>query len=168
MAESALTPGFTTVAVLKRQFDPALLMLEQIIRRCPDELWHCNPHGQPIWKRVLHALESVDYHFSGIGGRYLFSDFGNSISAEFDGNDDWTLSRDELLAYHGGVTKKCAAVFNSLGDRRLSEVSSVRSELTLLDIIITQIRHLALNTGRCSEAFAANGHMTVEWKGYCE
>jgi hypothetical protein len=142
-------------------------MLEQVIRACPEDLWCANPHGQPIWKRVLHALESADFHFNDFG-RYLFSDIVGMVSPEFDCKDTRVLSQDEMLRYFGKVKEKCTIAFETLDDQRLQTISPAGQGITYLDTIIQQIRHLSLNAGRCAEALAASGSNCVTWEGYNE
>jgi hypothetical protein len=47
--------------IVKRHLEPSMQMLSNVITVCPDELWVNNQYGFPIWKRVLHTLESIDY-----------------------------------------------------------------------------------------------------------
>ena len=142
-------------------------MLEQVIRTCPEDLWCANPHGQSIWKRVLHALESVDFHFNDFG-RYLFSDIDGMVSPEFDCKDTRVLSPDEMLRYFGSVKEKCTIAFETLDDQRLLTTSTAGLGSTCLDTIIQQIRHLSLNAGRCAEALAASECNNIKWEGYNE
>ncbi|MBN1577882.1 MAG: DinB family protein [Chitinispirillaceae bacterium] len=159
--------GRDTLRILKRQFEPALQMIEQVITACPDDLWSDNPHGRPIWKRLLHALESVDFFLNDFGA-YHFRETGKKVSPEFNAADKECLSKDEMIVYFGKVRAKCSAAFEALDDSRLPDRSVAHPEYTNLDIFILQIRHLALNIGRCHEALAANGIESPGWIGYGE
>ena len=43
-------------AALKSQYHAALAMLGQVIRQCPEDLWHSEVDGDPFWQVVYHAL----------------------------------------------------------------------------------------------------------------
>jgi hypothetical protein len=162
-----VTPGDTTLNIIKRQFAPALQMLEDIISHCPEELWRNNHFGRPLWKRMLHALESVDFFLNDFD-RYHFHDIGKEVSAEFDVEDMKDMSKEEMSVYFGKVKSKCLTAFTRLNDTGLLEQSPTHPEYTFLDIFMMQLRHLALNTGRCNEALAANGKGGSGWIGYAE
>ena len=154
------------IGIIIRQFSPAFAMLEETIAACPETLWLDNPRGRPLWKRVLHALESVDYFLNDFDC-YWFDTIGKEVSPEFDAEDREQLSREETIEYLRNIRSKCDKAFSELTDARLREHSTAHPRFTYLDIVFTQLRHLALNTGRCNEALAAAG-IANGWIGYEE
>ncbi len=162
-----VTPGAATLLIIKRQFEPALQTLEDFISLCPEELWRDNPFGRPLWKRVLHALESVDFFLNEFD-RYHFRDIGKEVSAEFDVEDKEDMSKEEMSIYFGKVKSKCLTALTRLDDARLLEQSPTHRKYTYLDIFMMLLRHLALNTGRCNEALVANGKDGAGWTGFGE
>jgi hypothetical protein len=154
----------TMISIIRRQFAPALIMLEQVIRRCPDELWVHNPHGHPIWKRVFHALESVDRWFNEFG-EYHFSAIAKDITPHFDKTCRDFLTKPEMLDYFTKVRGKCDNAFARMDDDFLVKHTHESTMHTNLDMVLSQIRHVLFNAGCCDEAFAANGVNRIEWAG---
>lgn len=155
------------LAIIRRQYEPALAMLGSIIDNCPEELWLHNPCGHPLWKRLLHTLESLDYYLADFGS-YLFTALGKKVSPEFDAVDEATLSKNEMRVYFEDIMTKFTKMMSELTNDRLSEYSRAYPQFTYLDILLLQFRHLVFNTGCCDEVFAANSVRRTKWIGYCE
>lgn len=44
------------VHILRRQLDPSIEMLKEVIELCPNELWYAENDTPPIWEQVYHTL----------------------------------------------------------------------------------------------------------------
>ena len=47
--------------IIKRQFDPCLEMLGEIIDVCPEDLWLQEEAGAPFWQQVYHTIYWTDF-----------------------------------------------------------------------------------------------------------
>jgi hypothetical protein len=155
----------TVLQILERQFNPCLAMLGKIIQDCPDELWLKAGKGAPLWRRILHTLESIDFRFSDIGG-YFFNDIKKDISAELDVQCSEILTKKETLDYFRKIESKTRRFFAALDDVGLLRISKTHKDLTMLDLILSQIRHIQLNIGYCNEALNIAGAKGVGWMGF--
>jgi hypothetical protein len=106
------------VRIISRQLMPSFTMMESVIRICPPKLWYDNPSGRPVWKRCLHALESIDYHLTDFAP-YLFSSFTKDVSPEFDVPSKDSLSPEEMIRYLDDVRRKSRKAFSALDDSTL-------------------------------------------------
>ena len=157
----------TQVQIIRRQFEPALTMFETLIRTCPETLWVSNPYGHPLWKRCLHAFESLDYFLNDFGV-YCFEGIDKEVSPEFDQVDRQSLTRQEMVTYFSRVREKLVSALSNLTSDQLQAYSVISSEYTYLDIFLLQLRHLSLNLGCCDEVLAVNGYPRIGWTGYKE
>ena len=111
MAESAF------LHLVERQFNPCLHMLEKIIRDCPCDFWLGRGDGAPLWRRVLHILESIDCWFVDFD-QYYFDAIGKDVSAELNEHCADTLSKEETMEYFRKIESKCRRFFAGLDARR--------------------------------------------------
>lgn len=156
-------PPAVLVEAVRKQFLPAFDTLEAIIRTSPENLWFTGTTGvHPLWKRCLHALESVDYHLNDFVP-YVFPYIGKNVSPEFDVSTKDVLSSGEMIEYLKKVREKSIQTFLVLKDSMLKEKSSEEQQLSYLEILVLQIRHLNLNAGRCIETLKSCGYDCVGW-----
>ena len=153
--------------IVKRQFDPCLEMLGTLIDDCPHDTWLKAGDCIAPWRRMVHTLESIDYWFSEFDG-YYFGDSIKGVSAELDTPCTEVLTKKEIADYFEKIEGKCRRFFAALDDAALLEKSAKHERLTILDIILSQIRHVQLNIGYCNEALNAAGVRGVAWKGFGE
>jgi len=153
--------------IIERHFDPCLEMPGAFINDCPDDRWLKAEEGIPSWRRVLHTVESIDYWFSELDG-YYFDDSIKGVSAELDTPCAEVLTKKEITDYFQKIEGKCRRFFTALDDAALLEKSANNERLTILDVILTQIRHVQLNIGYCNEALNAAGVRGVAWRGFGE
>jgi hypothetical protein len=130
-------------------------------------IWTKAGDGITLWRRVLHTLESIDYWFLEVDG-YYFNDSIKGVSAELDTPCMEVLTKKEIAGYFEKVEGKCRRFFASLDDAALLAASAKHERLTILDVILTHIRHVQLNIGYCSQVLNASGVRGVAWKGFGE
>jgi hypothetical protein len=148
---------------LRLSFD----MLKAIIDKCPDTLWFDANENKSVWKRLLHALESLDYWLDDFGG-YAFKNLFPNFSAEMDSRNHSVLSKSDVSSYFVAMAEKIDTHFSKLTEEMLLDKSKTHPKVTHLDIILSQIRHVQVNIGYCNEMLSAHGVKNVEWIGYNE
>lgn len=142
-------------------------MLEDIIEHCPNDLWFGSDENHTIWKRVLHALESIDYWLDDFNV-YSFSIKFPLYTAEMDEINPSPLHRNDLSNYSKTIHLKIENFFDNLSSSMLTQPSVKHPKVTYLDIILSQIRHIQINIGYCNEKFSRNGYRSADWTGYKE
>lgn len=153
--------------IIERQFDSCIEMLGALIDESPHDTWLKAGDGIAPWRRMVHTLESIDYWFSELDG-YYFDDSIKGVSAELDTPCAEVLTKKEITDYFQKIEGKCRRFFTALDDAALLEKSANNERLTILDVILTQIRHVQLNIGYCNEALNAAGVRGVAWRGFGE
>ena len=152
--------------IVKRHLEPSMQMLSNVITICPDELWINNQYGFPIWKRVLHTLESIDYWLNEFD-KYYFDEIGKDVSPELKVYCKDILSKEEMNQYYKKVMRKCDKISSQESEISILD-SSLQKNYTILDIILTQIRHIQINIGYCNNCFNQFGINGVKWIGFAE
>lgn len=153
--------------ILRIHLSLSFQMLTNVIKSCPDHLWIDQDENESVWKRVIHVLESIDYWFDDFSD-YQFNNRFSGLSAEMDITCSSTLSKKDILEYNELISDRINVFFNSINDDVLASHSGKHQNLTYLDIILSQIRHIQINIGYCNEKFNAKGLKGIEWAGYNE
>lgn len=155
------------IEITKRHFMASFKMLENILEKCPDDLWFNTNENDSIWKRLLHVLESIDYWFDDFD-EYKFNSCFDKISAEMDISNPNELSKNEIKNYFGILNLKINNHFKSLNSIMLLDNSVKHLNVTHLDVILSQIRHIQINIGYCNEKFNGKDLKGIAWLGYNE
>jgi hypothetical protein len=152
---------------LHRHLTLSFQMLLNVLERCPDNLWVGQKEHESIWKRVFHALESIDFWIDDFS-EYRFPEAFNGFSAEMNIENKSSLTKRQLLEYSKLVNGKISGFINGLTENNLTELSKKHPKTTYLDIILSQIRHIQVNIGYCNQKMIEHGIKGVEWVGYNE
>jgi hypothetical protein len=72
------------LAVLRRQLDPSLQMLADIVQTCPSSLWLDSRSGRPLWQQVMHALTGVCFWLREASQAFSPPDFGQGPIPDLD------------------------------------------------------------------------------------
>ena len=115
----------------------------------------------------MHVLESIDYWLDDFDD-YAFKDFFKDLSAEMDVTNSIVLTKNDILNYLENINLKISDYFINLDSLNLIDKSLKHANVTYLDILLGQIRHIQVNIGYCNEKFSNNGVKSVEWIGYNE
>jgi len=142
-------------------------MLINIAEKCPENLWVTDDENESIWKRILHVLESIDFWFDDFTDYHFDKLFGN-YSAEMDIYNKSILTKNDIFQYLDLLKVKVQNFFNIMNDELLLKASVKHPDVTFLDIILSQIRHIQINIGYCNEKFNIIGIKSPEWLGYNE
>jgi hypothetical protein len=154
----------TLISRLEEQFEASFAMLVAEIEACPDSLWYEMAAGFPFWQQVVHALSGTD-HWFGLDDADAERDFaGRRLFPELDGEPEGNMSKGEMREYAETVAAKARRFFAGLEAEALSRAGAEESQLSKLDIVCTQIRHLMYHAGHCDAALRDRGLRSVEWK----
>ena len=161
------------VAAAREQFFSCYQMLETLVGVCPDEVWFCRYGDVPFWYQVYHTIYFVDYWFRAdyAAEDFLAMRFDERIPPEFE----WeipagvSLSRAQMQDYLTHIREKLNRIFSDLSDEALSrQVFPNQENMTLLDVIFTQARHVMYNIGYCNGILRARNLEESDWYSYNE
>ncbi len=151
--------------VVRRNLDPTLAMLREVVVDCPDVLWMSPATG--IRQHVYHIMVGMDIWLSPDPGAYPFDEIVESDAAEFGAPLSDRISRAFLLAYLERLEARIAAL---PGDDAayLDEVTLRGRRFTFLDRCLGQLRHAQHHIGVINERLYREGEHEVDWQGYGE
>jgi histidine triad (HIT) family protein len=159
------------VSILKRQIDPVLEMLAQVIDRCPAQLWLEPAAGSPYWQQVYHTIFFVDFwlrHEYRKGVDFRSMTFDKKLMVELDQPSPNHLTQTELAEYLVRVRSKLDLFFAELDDASLLSPIVPTSDLTYTDAIVGQIRHVQYHMAQCNTILGQHGVEAAGWLGYRE
>ena len=161
------------VAAAKGQLFSCYMMLETLVEVCPDEIWQGVYGEVPFWYQVYHTAYFVDYWLreGRAGGGFPSARFDPRIPPEFEWvlEADVLLSRETMRVYLRLIRQKLNRIFASLTDCDLSRPAfELEPEVTLLDAIFSQARHIMYNVGYCNGILRAHDLAESDWFAYNE
>jgi hypothetical protein len=163
----------TYIAILEDQFLSGFRMLETLADVCPDEVWHGVYSGVPLWYQVYHTAYFVDFWFRKDyeADDFLIMRFDSRIPPEFDWElpEGVSIPRAEMREYLRRIRGKLCRIFANLDDGMLSLVPiASEAAVTLLDIFLSQTRHVMYNVGYCNGILRERGLPESDWYAYNE
>jgi DinB superfamily len=158
----------TICAVLRRQIDPTLQMLADIVESCPDSLWTDSRTGRPFWQQVIHALTGVRLWLREASQPFSPPDFGQGPVPDLDQMPSFAVDRLAVKKYLQAIQAVVDSFFTSVDDSRLLLPSSVYDRFTDADLILMQIRHLQHHIGYCNCLLQVGHAKPAKWLGYAE
>lgn len=150
------------VAVLRRQFDPTVEMLKNLIEVCPDHFWKDAKHK--YWKHIFHATTSMKFWFrQQKDEEFKIPDFGKDITEDLDKECSEYPTKEEMTQYVEDILSVARKFFDELTDGRLLEPCVLYEEITKTDVILMQIRHVQHHIGYCNSILNSNHLETAKW-----
>ncbi len=150
--------------VVASQFDAALAMMDECVRKCPAEHWDGAIGKYPFWHVVYHALMFTDLYLSRGEAAFQFRAIHPAGQREFD--DEYPsrrFERAEMIEYLGVCRRKAAEMIGADTRESLEEPSGFhwlpfsRAELHLYNL-----RHVQHHTGQLS-AFLRRVGVQTKW-----
>ena len=164
---NSLTP------ILRDQFLSCYQMLETLVEVCPDEVWNRRYNDIPFWYQVYHTVYFVDYWFrtDQDGADFPIMPLDSRIPPEFEHAvpEYISVSRDSMRLYLRLIREKLTRIFASMKESDLSlPAFEQEPEVTLLDAIFSQTRHIMYNVGYCNGILRQQGLEESDWFAYNE
>lgn len=150
----------------RTHFRMSFKMLQDIIDKCPDELWNEKRGGYVFWQQILHALTGVDYWMRLKNDSFTEPFAGKVLYPELESDPVDSLSREELQQYSDKVAAQCEAFFADRDDTWLAEASVIYDKISNMDIVFMLVRHMQYHTGHCDSILRENGFEAAEWLDY--
>jgi hypothetical protein len=158
----------TMLAILRRQLDPTLQMLADIVDGCPTSSWLDSRSGRPFWQQVLHALTGVCFWLREASQPFSPPDFGRGAIPDLDQAPTFDVDKGTVKAYLASIRRTADLFFDTLDDQKLLATSSLYDKCTYADLILGQIRHIQHHVGYCNCLLQSSGARPTKWLGYAE
>ncbi|WP_312151702.1 DinB family protein [Paenibacillus sp. FSL R10-2796] len=150
------------VTVFRRQFDPTVEMLKNLIEVCPDHFWKDAKHK--YWRHIFHATTSMKFWFrQQKDEEFTIPDFGKDITEDLDKECSDYPTKEEMTEYVEEILSVARNFFAELTDGRLLEPCVLYEEITKTDVILMQIRHVQHHIGYCNSILNSNHLQTAMW-----
>lgn len=150
------------VAVLRRQLEPTLQMLEHLIAACPDDFWM--DARQKYWRHVFHATTSMKFWFRQQSDEeFTIPNFGKDIVEDLDKECTDYPTKEEMQKYMKEILSMAYAFMDDLTDEKLLAPCVLFEEITKTDVILMQIRHVQHHIGYCNSILNSKGLEAVHW-----
>ncbi len=133
------------------QFGASIDTLDDMLRACPDELWHerlwDNPSARPeyaeFWYRVYHALFWLDLYLTGAEEGFVPLSPFELIEMKEDDLPARVYTKDELLAYLEYGRQKCQATIEALTDETAQrQCRFAWGEVSFVVLLLYNMRHV--------------------------
>ena len=112
----------TWKTIIWHQFGATIDTLDDMIRACPDDLWHAQlwpsepPEFSQFWYRVYHALFWLDLYLTGAEEGFVPPAPFALIEMAEDDFPDRAYTKDEMRNYLAYGRKQCQATIEALTD----------------------------------------------------
>lgn len=156
----------TMINTTKKQFDLSFSMLEQMIEKCPDDLWNEKKGGFVFWQQLLHAFTGINFWLRTKNEEFIEPFADKKVYPELDNAPENQLTRSDIKEYKNFVKEIIEAFFGDKDDIWLVDSSILYDKITNLDVIFMQIRHIQYHVGHCNSILRENNREAVDWLDY--
>ena len=163
----------TWTAIIGRQFGAAIDMLENALRRCPDELWSARLWHDPaqrsefseFWYIAYHTLFWIDLYLSG-----SVDGFAPPAPFTLDEMDPAGLlperrySQDELQAYLDHNRDKCRTTLAMLTDDQARQRCTFSwGEVSYAELLLDNMRHVQEHSAQLNLFLGQQINSAARW-----
>ena len=158
--------------IIWQQFGAAIDTLDNVLRACPDDLWHArlwdNPSERPeyaqVWYRVYHTLFWLDLYLTGAEEGFAPPAPFALIEMEEDDLPDRSYTKDELQAYLAYGRRKCQATIEALTDETAQRRCRFAwGDLSFVELQLYNMRHVQEHAAQLSLLLGQKGVSTADW-----
>ena len=161
------------IPIAREQLFSCYQMLETLVEVCPDDVWIGVYNDIPFWYQVYHTVYFVDYWFrtdqegTGFPGILLDPRIPPEVESEIPA--DISVSREQMRTYLRLIKQKLTRIFTAIKESDLSHPAFAQEpEVTLLDAIFSQTRHIMYNIGYCNGILRQQNLEEADWYAYNE
>ncbi len=158
--------------IIWHQFGATIDTLDEVVRACPDDLWHArlwdNPSERPeysqIWYRVYHTLFWLDLYLFGAEEGFQPPAPFALIEMEEDDLPDRAYTKDELLSYLQHGRRRCKATIDALTDETARRIHRFPwGEVTFVELLLYNMRHVQDHASQLSLLLGQKGVPVRDW-----
>lgn len=158
--------------IIWSQFGAAIDTLDDVLRDCPDDLWHAqlweNPSDQPeyaqFWYRAYHALFWLDLYLTGAEEGFAPPTPFALIEMAEDDLPERPYTKDELRVYLQYGRRMCQATIEALTDETAQRRCRFSwGEVSFAELLLYNMRHVQDTTAQLSLLLGQNGVSVTDW-----
>lgn len=159
--------------ILRRQIAPTIEMLEDVIGRCPEEVWTLasEPPSQnvPVWEQVYHAAFWLNAWARDWSTPLQKPAFHSELALGLESGASPVITREQMREYLAKAKRECMAFLDDLTDETLVVGQQAFGKTwTPADRILGQIRHVQYHAGMANARVEEATGLWPDWKGYNE
>lgn len=161
--------GETISGVLRRNWEPTVVMLRRAIEGCPEEAWAVEDGNLALWEHAFHAVVWVDVWLRVAGEKWEKSAIHCDAAVGMKPGAGPVISREEMLGFLEAVLARRGRFLEALTDEVLLEHDGVMgAPWTRADRLLGQIRHVQHHVGCMSAILRRRTGKGVDWAGWGE
>jgi hypothetical protein len=141
----------TLKSAISQQFGSTIDMLENVLRACPDDLWHVRlwedsqlPASSEFWYILYHTLFWLDLYLSGsVEGFVPPQPFTLDELDPAGLLPERPYTKDELQTYLEHTRVKCRLTIETLTDKKARQICKFSwGEITFAGLLLDNMRHV--------------------------
>jgi hypothetical protein len=153
-------------AIIWRQFGASIDTLGDVVRACPDDLWHAqlwdNPSERPeysqVWYRIYHTLFWLDLYLTGAEEGFMPPAPFALIEMEEDDLPERSYTKDELQTYLDYCRGQCKATIEALTDETAQRLCRFAwGEVSFVELLLYNMRHVQEHAAQVSLLLGQKG-----------
>jgi hypothetical protein len=157
---------------ISEQFGAAIDMLENVLRACPDQLWHARlwdnpdlPRSSEFWYIGYHTLFWLDLYLSGAIEGFIPPEPFTLDELDPAGIiPEKSYTRDELLAYLEHTRIKCRLTIESLTEERARQNCIFPwGEITFAGLLLDNMRHVQEHGAQLNMILGQKNGWSPQW-----
>lgn len=149
---------------LFEQYGAALEMLEQVVKKCPEEIWDERTSGPPFWHVAYHTLWFVDWYLGGSKEERESFKPKYEVEKRLDMLPKEVLTREQLLSYLFDIKMKAKQRMNRLSLEELIQPSVFEWHgSSILSSMLYNLRHAMLHIGALNFRLLSKGIKLENW-----
>lgn len=157
------------VHILKRQLDPSLEMLKEVIELCPNELWYAESDTPPIWEQVYHTLFWFNEWLRDWSKQIEYPKFHVEEALEMKRPPTGNISKEQIEGYMNKVVEDYKSFLSTVSpESLLQEQVAFNEKWTIADRVLIQIRHIQHHVGYLNSVLRMKKEIPAEWIGFNE
>ncbi len=161
--------ALTIVDIIRRNLEPTLEMLSDIIEECPDEVWVADDGNAPIWQQTYHTVFWLNAWARDWAKPFERPSFHTREALDMVKGAAPVLTRQRLAEYLRRARAECDAFLDDLTPESLVlEYEAFGKRWTHADRILGQIRHVQHHVGAAHAIMCEKTGKTPRWVGYNE
>ncbi len=158
--------------IIWQQFGAAIDTLDDMLRACPEDLWHAplwdNPAERPeysqFWYRVYHTLFWLDLYLTGAEEGFAPPAPFTLIEMEEDDLPERPYTQNELQAYLDYCRKKCQATIEALTDEAAQRRCRFGwGEVSFAELLLYNMRHVQEHAAQLGVLLGQRGVSAPDW-----
>ena len=150
---------------IHEQYGAAIEMLENVIIKCPEEVWDDSRQGPPFWQVAYHTMFYLDWYLS--SSKEERESFKPDYETEFrvlDSKPEGSLDRKQILTYLMKIKLKAKRRLETVTTKELKQPAFFEWHgSSILSSLFYNLRHVMLHVGALNSRLLRKGIKLDNW-----